>query len=89
MTLEETSATRETTQAPRYNIFVERYDGTQQMFMNNLPRDTALYVQQRLSAEFQAEADTAALNLSDNNTAIADEYEIDVSEAAQSQQNNA
>lgn len=71
--IEETTTTRESTMAARYNLYAERYDGKREMFIQNLPEETALYIEQALSA-FLSDDDLegAALNLSDTATASDD-----------------
>lgn len=76
--LEETSATRESTLPSRYNLFAQRADGQHDIFLQHLPEEMALYVQQALSDHLRAE-DTAAIRLRDAivDEAAQDDYDVD------------
>ena len=63
---EEMMATRESTAEARYNLYADKYDGRQDMFINNLPEELAIYAQQTLSNYFTADtADDVSLRLQD------------------------
>ncbi|MEL6404451.1 MAG: hypothetical protein AAFR81_08815 [Chloroflexota bacterium] len=59
--------TRETVAQARYNIFTDKLDGRQEMFIKNFPEEPALYTQQVLSNYFSAdEPAIGASRLADN-----------------------
>lgn len=45
----ETTLTRESTAEARYNLYADKYDGREDMFIQNLPEEMAIYAQQTLS----------------------------------------
>jgi|GEM_PF-2754228 len=50
VTIEETTNTRESIAEARYNVYTQKIDGRQDMFMQNLTESTAMYLQQVLSS---------------------------------------
>ena len=65
--LAETAETSASTAEARYNIYAEKYDGRQDMFIQNLPEEMAIYTQQTLSSYVRADtADDSALRLQDD-----------------------
>lgn len=60
--LAETMTTAASTAEARYNIYADKYDGRQDMFITNLPEEMAIYTQQTLSSYVRA--DTADDGLS-------------------------
>ncbi|MGB7339881.1 MAG: hypothetical protein WBC91_13380 [Phototrophicaceae bacterium] len=48
--LAETATTSASTAEARYNIYADKYDGRQDMFIQNLPEEMAIYTQQTLSS---------------------------------------
>ena len=67
VSIEEMVATRESTAEARYNLYADKYDGRQDMFIQNLPEEMAFYAQQALSSYFTADtADDVSLRLQDD-----------------------
>lgn len=65
--LAETAETSASTAEARYNIYAEKYDGRQDMFIQNLPNEMAIYTQQTLSSFITADtADDVSVRLQDN-----------------------
>ena len=80
----ETTLTRESTAEARYNLYADKYDGREDMFINNLPEELAIYAQQTLSNYFTADtADDVSLRLQDD--VRDDEIIIDEQEDSQRQ----
>ena len=77
--LAETATTAASTAEARYNIYAEKYDGRQDMFIQNLPEEMATYTQQTLSSYVRADsADDVSLRLQDD---IADDDMLLVNES--------
>ena len=84
---EETAATRESIAEARYNLFADKYDKRQDMFIQTLPEDTALYSQQVLSSYFNANtADADRLRLVDEDDTMHDDALYEHQEAEQMKQ---
>ncbi|GAB5494761.1 MAG: hypothetical protein Phog2KO_49760 [Phototrophicaceae bacterium] len=65
--LAETAITAASTAEARYNIYAEKYDGRQDMFIQNLPEEMATYTQQTLSSYVKADsANDVSLRLQDD-----------------------
>lgn len=76
VTVEEMTGTRESVAQARYNVFADKYDGRQEMLINNFPEESAFYAQQVLSNYFTSEDDTLDTNrLADN---VIDEQDEDL-----------
>lgn len=80
VTAEEMSATRESIAEARYNLYAEKYDGRQDMFIQNLPEEMATYTQQALSNYLATDdADSARLSVqstvSDDDLLIVEEQQ--------------
>lgn len=85
---EETAATRESTAEARYNLFADKYDNRQDMFIQTLPEETALYTQQILSSYFNAHSeDSDRLRLVDDEISITEDdlYEHEAAEQVKQQ----
>jgi len=73
VSIEETTVTRESVASARYNLYMDTYDGRQDMFMQNLTEDTATYTQQVLS-NYLHEDDVDSVNRLE----LQDDDEMDV-----------
>ena len=63
----ETTLTRESTAEARYNLYADKYDGREDMFIQNLPEEMAIYAQQTLSNYITGDpADELSLRLQDD-----------------------
>ncbi|MEM9954534.1 MAG: hypothetical protein AAF846_23195 [Chloroflexota bacterium] len=79
---EEMLATQQSVAKARYNLFAERHDGRQDMFVQNIPEETALYAQQVLSGYFNADDANVSLRLQDD---IGDDEMLNIDEQEQQQ----
>lgn len=70
VSLEETEATRASTAEARYNLFADRYDHRQDMFIQNMPEETALYTHQVLSGYLKPD------ELTDEQSRLADDLTV-------------
>ncbi|MEM9954320.1 MAG: hypothetical protein AAF846_22105 [Chloroflexota bacterium] len=82
---EEMTSTRESIAEARYNIYAEKYDNRQDMFMQNLPEEMAIYAQQTLSGYFNTDDADASLRLQDDMDDVDEMLIIDEQEQQQQQ----